>query len=160
MGWVGLGLQREYAKMSRQQVQGRCLCRAVIFEYDGEPNWTLHCHCESCRRATSSPMTTWISVPRSAFRFKQGTPRHFNSSPGVARGFCGTCGSPLTYESERIPDEVHLYAASLVNPLDVKPMRHVFVEEQLPWLEIADRLPRFAKTSRGGAQPTRYGPIE
>jgi hypothetical protein len=105
-------------------------------------------------------MTTWISVPRSAFRFKQGAPRYFNSSPGVTRSFCGTCGSPLTYANERIPDEVHLYAASLVNPSDVNPSRHVFVEEQLPWLEIADRLPRFAKTSRGGMQPIRYGPIE
>jgi hypothetical protein len=66
----------------------------------------------------------------------------------------------LTYESERIPDEVHLYAASLVNPLIVSPSRHVFVDEQLPWLEIADQLPRFAKTSRGGAQPIRYGPIK
>jgi hypothetical protein len=78
---------------------------------------------------------------------------------GVTRSFCCTCGSPLTYESERIPDEVHLYAASLLSPLDVKPSRHVFVEEQLPWLEIADLLPRFAKRSRGGAQPIRYGPI-
>jgi hypothetical protein len=104
-------------------------------------------------------MTTWISVPRSAFRFKQGAPRCFNSSPGVTRSFCGTCGSQLTYESERINDEVHLYAASLINPLNVNPSRHVFVDEQLPWLEIADRLPRFAKTSRGGVQPIRYGPI-
>ena len=148
-----------HAGMSKQRVEGRCLCRAIIFEYDAEPNWTLHCHCESCRRATSSPMTTWISVPRSAFRFKQGAPRCFNSSPGVTRSFCGTCGSQLTYESERIPDEVHLYAASLINPLNVNPSRHVFVDEQLPWLEIADRLPRFAKTSRGGVQPIRYGPI-
>jgi hypothetical protein len=66
--------KRTSFRMSRQRVEGRCLCRAVIFEYDAEPNWTLHGHCESCRRATSSPMTTWISVPRSAFRFKQGTP--------------------------------------------------------------------------------------
>jgi hypothetical protein len=51
----------------------------------------------------------------------------------------------LAYENERIPDEVHLYAASLENPSDVKPSRHVFVEEQLPWLEIADRLPRFVR---------------
>jgi hypothetical protein len=150
--------ERGASRVPNDRVEGRCLCGAVRFEYDGEPNWVLHCHCESCRRATSSPMTTWISVPRSAFAFKQGTPRFFNSSPGVARGFCGTCGSQLTYENERIPDEVHLYAASLADPSQVSPSRHVFVEEQLPWMEIADRLPRFAKTSRGGAQPIRYGP--
>jgi hypothetical protein len=144
--------------MTLAKVEGHCLCGAVMFEYAAEPNWTLHCHCESCRRATSSPMTTWISVPRSAFRFTRGEPRTFSSSPGVTRGFCGTCGSPLTYESERVPDEVHLFAASLSDPSHVRPTRHVFVEEQLPWIEIADQLPRFEKTSRGGAQPVRIGP--
>ena len=144
--------------MSNNHVEGHCLCRSVTFEYDAEPNWIAHCHCESCRRATSSPMTTWISVPRCSFRFTRGSPRYFNSSPSVTRGFCGTCGSPLTYESERIPDEIHLFAGSLADPSKVRPARHVFVEEQLPWLEVADQLPRFAKTSRGGAEPIGYGP--
>jgi hypothetical protein len=148
---------KERAGMSNRVV-GHCLCRSIIFEYDAEPHWTLHCHCESCRRATSSPVTTFVSVPRGALRFKQGTPRYFNSSPGVTRGFCVTCGSQLTYENERVPDEVHVYAASLADPSHVSPTRHVFVEEQLPWLEIADRLPRFAKTSGGEVQPIRYGP--
>jgi hypothetical protein len=144
--------------MSSRAVEGHCLCRSIVFEYDAEPNWTFYCHCESCRRATSSPITTWISVPRAAFRFKQGAPRYFNSSPGVRRGFCATCGSPLTYEGEGIPEEVHVYAVALADPSCVIPERHVFVEEQLPWLETADELPRFAQTSRGGAQPVRYGP--
>jgi len=103
-------------------------------------------------------MTTWISVPRSRFSFAKGAPRYFGSSPGVRRGFCGDCGSPLTYESERVPDEVHLYAASLVDARQVLPSRHVYVAEQLPWLEILDDLPRFATTSRGGTLPVRTGP--
>jgi len=139
-------------------VEGHCLCGAIVFEYDAEPNWTLYCHCESCRRATSSPITTWISVPRGAFRFKQGEPRYFSSSPGVRRGFCATCGSPLTWEGGRIPDEIHLYAAALADPSRVKPQRHVYVDAQLPWLETIDDLPRFARTGRGGAQPIRHGP--
>jgi hypothetical protein len=106
----------------------------------------------------ASPMTTCISVPRSSFRFLKGAPRHFASSQGVRRGFCENCGSPLTYESERIPDEVHLYAASLVTEATVVPNRHVFVSEQLPWFEVLDDLPRYATTSRGGAPPVRIGP--
>lgn len=146
--------------MSHPRIEGHCLCRAVVFEYEAEPNWTLYCHCESCRRATSSPMTAWISVPRRAFRFTNGAPRYFKSSPDVTRGFCAVCGSPLTYESTRLPDEIHLYAAALADPSRVAPSRHVFVEKQLPWLEIADQLPRFATTSRGGTPPIRHGPRE
>jgi hypothetical protein len=103
-------------------------------------------------------MTTWISVPRSAFAFTSGSPRYFASSPSVRRGFCESCGSPLTYENERMPDEVHLYAASLSGPVEVTPSRHVFVSEQLPWLEVLDELPRYATTSRGGVAPIRKGP--
>jgi hypothetical protein len=102
-------------------------------------------------------MTTWISVPRSVFAFIRGSPRYFGSSPGVKRGFCPNCGSPLTYENERMPDEVHLYAASLSSPNDVAPDRHVFVAEQLSWFEVLDELPRYATTSRG-AVPIRTGP--
>lgn len=143
--------------MSSNIVSGRCLCGSTRFRYSGEPNWILHCHCESCRRATSSPMTTWISVPRSVFDIS-GPRNSYHSSPGVTRTFCATCGSPLTYESERIPDEVHIYAASLDDPTHLAPTRHVFTNEQLPWFEVDDGLPRYATTSRGGAVPVRTGP--
>jgi hypothetical protein len=103
-------------------------------------------------------MTTWISVPRSAFVLVKGAPRHFRSSPGVKRGFCETCGSPLTYENERLPDEVHVYAASLSEPARVTPGCHVFVSEQLPWFEVLDELPRYAISGGGGVAPTRIGP--
>jgi hypothetical protein len=146
--------------MPNTTVMGHCLCRAVVFEYTGEPHWTVYCHCESCRRATSSPITTWISVPRGALRFTTGSPRYFMSSPGARRGFCETCGSPLTYEHERIPDEVHLYAVSLADPAPVGPSAHVFTAEQLPWFEVHDGLPRYAATRRGGARPVRVGPRE
>jgi hypothetical protein len=144
--------------VSTGKVQGRCLCGAVVFQYEATPNWTLHCHCETCRRATSSPMTTWVSVPRSTFVLLKGAPRYYRSSPGVRRGFCETCGSPLTYENDHMADEVHLYAASLSDPAGVSPDRHVFVSEQLPWLEVLDELPRYAASSRPGVAPSRVGP--
>jgi hypothetical protein len=103
-------------------------------------------------------MTTWVSVPRSAFRFVRGAPRYYGSSPGVTRGFCERCGSPLTYENERLPGEIHLLAASLAEPSLVKPERHVFVSEQLGWLDTADHLPRYATTKGSGAPPIRSTP--
>jgi hypothetical protein len=144
--------------MLANAIKGYCLCRTIVFEYVEEPKWTVYCHCESCRRATSSPIITWISVARESFRFTQGEPRYYQSSPGVKRGFCAVCGSPLTYESARFPGEIHLYASSLADPTAVSPSRHVFVEEQLPWIEIADELPRYAKTGSRGMRPVRWGP--
>jgi len=139
-------------------LSGRCLCGAVRFQFEGPPSWTVYCHCESCRRATSSPATVWICVPRTAFTLIRGEPRFFVSSPGVRRGFCGDCGSPLSYEAERAPDEIHLCAASLDQAAELIPERHVHVADQLPWFEVLDSLPRYDRSSRGDAVPVGVGP--
>lgn len=125
---------------------GRCLCGAVTYEYSGPENWRGHCHCESCRRQTSSPFTTWFGVPKSALRFTGATPSVYHSSPGARRHFCATCGTPMAYEHDRYPREIHLYAASLDDPAAFAPQFHVYVAEKLPWIEIADDLPRYPAT--------------
>ena len=129
--------------------RGRCLCGAVSYEYEGPENWRAHCHCESCRRCVSSPFTTFMGVPNEAFRFTGKAPRTYVSSPGVRRLFCGDCGSPMAYEADRFPNEIHLYAASLERPESFEPTAHVHVAEQLPWIHLADGLPRYQGGSAG-----------
>jgi hypothetical protein len=136
---------------------GRCLCGAIQYEYDGEPVEVLHCHCESCRRQTSSPVATFVMVRRAGLRFTRGAPTGYASSPGVRRSFCAACGSPIAYETERRPDIVDLYVGTLNDPSRVAPTCHVHAEEQLAWFEMADELPRFAR-GRTGATSVRIGP--
>lgn len=123
-----------------ETIRGHCLCGAVGFELDGPHNWVGHCHCESCRRATASPVTTFIGHPNGQWRWTGDTPGTFQSSPGTTRGFCGTCGSPVSYVSDRHPDETHFYAALLENPGAVIPTAHFHYHEHLPWPTIADSL--------------------
>ena len=142
-----------------ETIKGRCMCGNIQFEYSGDVNWILNCHCESCRRATSSPMTTWISVPNENFTFTAGETANFSSSPGVTRQFCPNCGTPISFETEKMPGEIHLYAASLLDPNSVQPTCHVFEEEKLEWFEVHDQLPRYATTRKGGTvDPDHYGP--
>jgi len=109
--------------------KGHCPCRAIEFEFDGGPDHTFHCHCESCRRAASSPLITWITIAKSKLRFSKGKSVYFTSSPGVSRGFCGTCGSPLTYEGPKHPDDIDLYAAALEAGTKIVPAFHVYADE-------------------------------
>lgn len=129
--------------------RGRCLCRRVTYEYSGPENWRGHCHCESCRRNTSSPFTTFFGVPNEAYRFTGDKPSVYESSPGVRRLFCGTCGSPMAYDSDRFPDEIHFYAATLEDSSGFKPSFHVYCTEQVPWVELADDLPKYQRSSKG-----------
>ena len=78
------------------------------------------------------------------------------SSPGVRRTHCGRCGSPLSYTSDR-NDQVDLYTGTLDDPAAVVPTYHVHVEEQLPWFETQDTLPRYQRGKAGNA-PMRIGP--
>ena len=123
--------------------KGRCLCGTVTFEYNGPENWRGHCHCESCRRNTSSPFTTWFGVPKASYKFTGQKPSIYISSPGARRMFCATCGTPIAFEHDKYPDEIHFYAASLENPTDFVPQFHDHWSERVPWIELSDELPRY-----------------
>ncbi len=126
---------------------GGCGCGAVRFEALGPPLWIAHCHCADCRRATAAPMSTYAGFQRSGVRWTVGAPATHPSSPGVTRGFCGRCGTPLSYRGARWPDEIHLFVCTFDDPAAFAPQAHVYAAEQLPWLHLADSLPRHPGTS-------------
>ena len=122
-------------------LSGRCLCGAVRWTSDGPVLWAGHCHCESCRRASSSPITSFFGVPRTSVTWS-GELAIRASSPGNTRGFCPTCGSQVSFQSTRWPDETHLYAATLDDPAAFKPEAHYHWAERVSWLQIDDDLPK------------------
>lgn len=128
-------------------LSGHCLCGSVRFRTSGVVRSAGHCHCESCRRATSSPVTSFLTVSRDSTELAGESLRFFASSPGVRRGFCGTCGSPMSFETERRPDDIDLYVASLDAGLFVEIREHWHWDERVDWLHIYDDLPK----SEGGA---------
>ena len=128
-------------------VSGQCLCTAVQFEARGHPIWVGHCHCQSCRRHTGSAVATFVSFRPEQIQFSRDARRTYCSSPGVRRKFCGECGTPLSYEADRFPGELHLYLCSLNEPERYLPQFHVFYRERVPWFEVADELPRHARTT-------------
>jgi hypothetical protein len=135
-------------------IKGHCLCGDIQFEARGKPIETMHCHCESCRRHTSSPFSTFVVVNKEGFKYTRGEPVAYASSPGVERTHCGRCGSPIAYENKH---ELALYACTLEDFSALTPVYHIWTAEQVPWLEIADALPRYSHT-RSDATPVCHGP--
>ncbi|NNG04183.1 MAG: GFA family protein [Inquilinus sp.] len=115
---------------------GGCLCGAVRFRVAGGPLWTGYCHCGSCRRATGAPVAAFAGFPAGRFAYTRGTATRRSSSPGVYRSFCAACGTPLTYEGDRWPGEVHIHTGCLDAPQDFPPQGEAFAEEKLPWLRL------------------------
>ena len=121
---------------------GHCLCGATRFRCTAAPLWQVHCHCESCRRATSSAFTSFFGVADGAWAWTGAALATYASSPGVWRDFCATCGAQMAYRSDRYPGEIHFYAALLDDPVTYAPTGHVHAAEMLPWLHLSDGLPR------------------
>lgn len=119
---------------------GRCLCGAVTFRCTEPPLWQGHCHCESCRRATASPMTSFLGVRDGAWAWTGSAPATYASSPGVTRSFCATCGTQMAFRADRFLGETHFYAATLDRPEEYRPSVHYHSAEALPWIHLADGL--------------------
>ncbi len=132
--------------MNAKSETGHCLCGAPAFEYRGAVLFAGHCHCDSCRRQTASPFTTFVGVRNGAWAWTGAAPSVFESSPGQKRYFCTTCGAPVAYTSARWPDEIHFYAALLKDPQTFKPTEHYHWEERLHWAAPRDDLPKHTGT--------------
>jgi len=118
--------------------EGGCLCGAVRFAVSGPAKWTAYCHCRSCRKHTGAPVSAYAGFDRDRVTFTSGALATYASSTGVRRGFCGTCGSTLTYEGDRWPTEMHIHVGAFDNPEAFAPQGQAFAGERLPWLHIGD----------------------
>ena len=121
--------------------RGRCLCGDITFVARGAPIWVVHCHCRSCRLNTGSAMATFVGYRTEQVAFA-GDRSSFASSPGVSRCFCARCGTPVSFEAEHYPGEIHLYIGAFDDPESLPARGHVHYDEHIHWLEIADELPR------------------
>lgn len=137
---------------------GRCLCGNIRYSFEGKPLWVSHCHCESCRRQTSSALATFVGVRTDELTYTSGTPAVYHSTPGVDRSFCSRCGAPIAFAcAKAFPGETHLYLGTLDDPNAVRATSHVHTGEQLRWFEVLDDLPRHEASGRD-AKPVGHGP--
>jgi hypothetical protein len=77
---------------------GGCQCGAVRYRVDGELKRASICHCRMCQKALGAPFGPFVSAKTAELTWTRGEPRRFASSNKVRRGFCGDCGTALTFE--------------------------------------------------------------
>ena len=124
-------------------MEGGCFCGAIRYQTDRPPRRVTHCHCLHCRRTSGAAFLTWAEFHPSQVRFTGDTPGSHESRPGVTRQFCRSCGTPLTYRNVAEPESLDVSACSLDAPEDLRPEDHVWARRMLPWIRLADGLPRY-----------------
>ena len=137
------------------ELHGGCLCGAIRYRVGAEPWAVSHCHCTYCRRATGAPFITWMTLPADGSELTAGEIRHHASTPGVRRGFCGECGTTLTFAGDDHPEEIDVSAATLDDPEAVTPDDHLWSGSRLSWVKLEDGLPRLAEGHWGVGYPRK-----
>jgi hypothetical protein len=119
---------------------GGCQCGAVRYELLTAPEHASICHCRMCQRASGQPFMAFARVKHENLRWTRGRPFVFASSNIVERGFCNSCGTPLTYR-RREAGTISVTIGSLDDAEAARPMLQFGIEGKLSWTGDLDRLP-------------------
>ncbi len=120
---------------------GGCHCGHLRYQFSGPLHDIAHCHCSICRRVSGGIVTTWITVPVSAFQWVKGTPAQYESSSTGVRYFCSNCGAQLAFMTHLSPESIDVTIATLDHPELAPAERHIWTDSRLPWLHLDEHLP-------------------
>jgi hypothetical protein len=149
-------------------IAGSCACGAVTWSAAIPPIAICHCFCSQCRKVSGSTFLTMMEFPIWAINFK---PRlselsGVNLKPYARRGFCGNCGSTMSFRHfdfmEHIEigmgtlDEESLSGITMEQVLLGARKNWCWLKEKAGWWNIPDDgWQRWEKGSSIGAQESK-----
>ena len=116
-------------------ISGGCQCGAIRYEAFDLGRASI-CHYRMCQKATGGFFEPLVSAGE--VKWTRGKPKGFHSSNRNWRGFCGDCGTPLTYEFE---GGIELTIGSLDDPSLAPPTVQVNADDQLDFTKGLFDLP-------------------
>ncbi len=125
-------------------MKGTCACGRVSFTVAGRLPAPDACHCVQCRKHSGHYFAS-TNVRRTALVLNgQENLSWYQSSPGIRRGFCSTCGSFLFWDPPA-RDWIAISMGAFDTPTATQLEKHIFVAEKGDYYEITDGLPQSLK---------------
>lgn len=118
-------------------ITGGCQCGAVRFSCEGLGRASI-CHCRMCQKAFGGffgPLVTAIGLT-----WTRGAPAHFRSSNRVRRGFCASCGTPLTFEVDGV-EKIDVAIGAFDHPGEIVPVVRMGLASKVPYADTIGDLP-------------------
>ena len=130
---------------SEKLLHGGCLCGRLRYALRRDEVFgSGYCHCRLCQRSAGAPVLAWLTVPVRFFDYLKGRPRPYLSSKEYMREFCADCGSQIAFRAVTPGATLDVTIASLDDPSQVPPGKHIWCERRIAWFETNDSLPRHA----------------
>jgi hypothetical protein len=119
---------------------GGCLCGLVRFEARPEKREAYYCHCRMCQMAVGNTRAAFINLRKDQVTWTGVAPTYYASSKIARRGFCGNCGTPLSFEFPH-SEKMDLTVGAFDDPAALQPTSHYAVESRIANWHADDGLP-------------------
>ena len=111
--------------------------------------FVIVCHCRDCQKLTGSAFAALVAVPKATLVF-QGELKTFtataDSGRPIGRQFCPECGSSICELSASRPQLLILN--TLDDPATVTPIREIYCDRALPWVQLGGDMQRSPRCRR------------
>ncbi|MEC9344010.1 MAG: GFA family protein [Pseudomonadota bacterium] len=121
--------------MSVSAITGGCQCGAVRYRTEALGRASI-CHCRMCQKAFGGFFGPLVTAK--GLVWTRGAPATFASSNKIRRGFCGTCGTPLTYDWG---GDLEIAIGTLDDPEAAPPSIQVNLTDRLSFVDRLHELP-------------------
>jgi hypothetical protein len=122
------------------RVSGQCLCGAVRYGGETEPQFQVKCYCTDCRKSSAAGHAAMMGFPREAIAIS-GEVKEFqskaDSGTDVVRAFCPTCGTGIYSKNAAMPRLIFLRASTLDEPDLFAPQVVVWADRAPSWDPVA-----------------------
>lgn len=133
--------------------EGGCQCGAVRYAFYVAPQGAHACHCRMCQRAVGGAFALLTGAAKGDFAWTKGAPKFYASSNLAQRGFCGDCGTPLSFAYNSPEKRIYATIGSLDAPAAAPIASQVGVESKWPWVSFCEDVPQEAT---GAGAPADY----
>ena len=138
------------ASGSKPGLTGGCQCGAIRFAMSAAPLRISICHCRMCQKATGAPFASLATVSNDNVSWTRGAPASFRSSSIAERGFCASCGTPLSFRTVD-SDQLEIMTGSFDRPDRVVPNLQFGTESRLGWVGTITNMPSQTTLQNYGA---------
>lgn len=119
-------------------ITGACLCGQVSYVCSKPPVWSCNCHCRACQKLSGAPYVTAFSVLSESFEQTGDLicfERIADSGHEVRTYHCADCGTRVFAQSAGALHLTNIFASTLPDQSEFKPISNVFLAEAASWIE-------------------------
>ena len=134
------------------RVSGQCLCGAVRYGGEAQPQFQVKCYCTDCRKTSAAGHAAMMGFPREAIRISGDMKEYHSkadSGSDVTRAFCPKCGAGVYSANARMPGMIFLRASTLDDPNLFTAQLVVYASRAPGWDPVSQGIPSFAEGPPG-----------